>query len=167
MDLNALNRLLTVMEGQAALMDSLVELGRAAAAVLVAGDLPRLEGYLRGEQALIWQIGRLEERRFHLQQEVAASLQLHPGALTLQRLLQQCPPAEASRCQTVADRFSTVVGELARVNQLNGELIQQAMAFVDFAIAALGGRETGGQIYSPEGSKGQAESRLRRLDSRV
>lgn len=168
MDPLSMGQLLAVMEEQVKIMSDLTALNKKKSQVLVDGSLDELDVLLRGEQALIWQMGRLEERRFRLQMEVAEQLGVHPSQLTLERLLQVVPAEYGDRCRQVAEQYGDTARELTQVNQLNNELIQQAMAYVDFSLQLLGGRgAASAQVYSPSGSRGQPDPKLRRLDNKI
>ncbi len=168
MDPQVLQQLLALMEEQVKVMSDLAELSRKKSHLLVDGELEGLDVLLRGEQALILQLGRLEDRRFRLQTDLAAQLGIHPSALTLETLLQKVPPAYADRCRQVAEGYSKAADELAHLNHLNADLVQQAMAFLDFSLQLLGVREPpSGRVYSPKGQRTQPGGGLRRLDNRV
>lgn len=166
MQVESLHQLLTIMDEQARVMDDLSVLGRKKSQALVAGKMDQLDVLLRGEQALVFQMGRLEERRLNLQLEMAAQLGIHSSQLTLDRIVQGVPDDDAVRCREVAEHYGRTAGELAETNQLNTELIQQAMAYVDFSLQLLGARGAStAQVYSPHGRTG-SDSNRRRLDNR-
>jgi len=168
MDPQKLNQLLATMEEQVKFMTDLTALSQKKSVVLVDGNLDELDILLRGEQALIWQMGKLEERRFRLQVGIAAALGMHPSQLTLDRLVQGVPEGFGPRCEEVAERYGTAARTLSKANQLNTELVQQAMAYVDFSLQLLGGRGPGtAQVYSPQGQRDPKTGKLRRLDNRV
>jgi len=168
-DPQTLNQLLTLMDEQVKVMADLTALSKKKSEVLVDGNIEGLDVLLRGEQALIWQMGRLEDKRFHLQMDLASQLQIHPSQLTLEKLVKAVPQDLAKRCEAVAERYGESAGELSQVNQLNSELIQQAMAYVDFSLQLMGaGKSAVGQVYSPQGPRqGSAGPKRRRLDDRV
>lgn len=167
MDPLGLNQLLAVMEEQLKLMTDLNALSKKKSQLLVDSNLDELDIILRGEQALIWQMGRLEERRFNGQVDLARQIGIHPTQLTLEKLCEAVPAEFAERCRFVAEHYGKTALELSQVNQLNNELIQQAMAYVDFSLQLLGARGPGGQVYSPQGNRGKQDEKLRRLDSRA
>lgn len=168
MDPLALNQLLAVLDEQAKIVADLATLGQKKAQALVSGSLDELDILLRGEQALVWQLGKLEEQRFTHQSAVAMQMGIHPGQLTLERLLSAVPGEYTDRCQSLAQRYSRSARTLTKVNHLNTELIQQAMAYVDFSLQLLGGRGPAtGQVYSARGERGLHGGPLRRLDNRV
>lgn len=168
MDPQRLNQLLMVMEEQIKVMSDLKALSQKKSLLLVDGNLEELDVLLRGEQALVWQMGKLEERRFRLQMETASDLKIHPSQLTLERLLSAVPAEFGSRCREVAEAYGETARSLSEVNQLNTELVQQAMAYVDFSLQLLGARSAASaQVYSAQGQRDPREAKLRRLDNRV
>jgi len=168
MDPLRLNQLLATMEEQVKFMTDLTALSQKKAVVLVDGNLDELDILLRGEQALIWQMGKLEERRFRLQVEIAAEVGIHPSQLTLDRLVQSVPAEFGARCRDIAERYGATATTLSQANQLNTELVQQAMAYVDFSLQLLGARGPAtAQVYSPQGQRDPKTGALRRLDNRV
>lgn len=169
MDPLTLNQLLALMEEQGKVMADLTALSRKKSQVLVDGNIPELDILLRGEQALIWQMGRLEERRFQAQVALSRQLGIHASQLTLERLITLVSPEHGDRCKAVATHYGQVASELAQVNQLNTELIQQAMAYVDFSLQLLGATApAAGQVYSPRGPRpGSTDGKVQRLDSKA
>lgn len=168
MDPQRLTQLLAVMDEQIKYMTDLTALSSKKSQLLVEGNLDELDILLRGEQALVWQLGKLEERRFQLQFELAAALRIHPGQLTLERLLAEVPSEFADRCRQVAGQYGEAATTLAEANKLNTELVQQAMAYVDFSLQMLGARgPASAQVYSPTGQRDSRDGKLRRLDNRV
>lgn len=168
MDPQRLTQLLAVMEEQVKFMTDLTALSRKKSQVLVDGNLDELDILLRGEQALVWQMGRLEERRFKFQVELASDMGIHPSQFTLERLLAEAPAEYAERCRQTAMDYGQTAKDLVMANELNTELVQQAMAYVDFSLQMLGARGPAtAQVYSPQGHRDQREGKLRRLDNRV
>lgn len=167
MDAQALEQLLRLMEEQVTLIQDLTELSKRQSQVLVNGKLDELDTLTQGAQAVIWKLGKLEERRFDLQRTVAASLGIHPSQLTLSRLHGALPPELAVRSTALTDSYESATQELVRVNQLNVDLTQQAMAYVDFSLQLLGASGPGSSIYSPTGRGPQGGEPRRRLDNKA
>jgi len=167
LDIQTLNQLLTVMEEQLKVMSDLTAMSKKKSQILVDGHMDQLDILLRGEQALIYQMGRLEERRFQLQMDLAAQLNIHASQLTLDHLLKSISGEHQDRCTKIAEQYTGVARDLSQSNQLNAELIQQAMAYVDFSLQFLGAAgSSSSQTYSSKGQR-PTDGKLRRLDNRV
>lgn len=167
MDEMALQQLLGLMEEQVKLIQDLTELSKRQSQVLVGGQLDELDALTQGAQAVIWKLGKLEEKRFALQATVAAGLGIHPSQLSLSRLLAALPPALVERSTVLAEAYGSATQELVRVNQLNVDLTQQAMAYVDFSLQLLGASAPSGSVYSPTGRGPQGNEPRRRLDNKA
>lgn len=167
MDEKALQQLLGLMEEQVKLIHDLTELSKRQSQVLVNGKLDELDALTGGAQAVIWKLGKLEEKRFDLQSVVAAGLGIHPSQLTLARLHEALPSDLAERSSAVLEAYGTATQELVRVNQLNVDLTQQAMAYVDFSLQLLGASAPSGSVYSPTGRGPQGNEPRRRLDNKA
>jgi flagellar biosynthesis/type III secretory pathway chaperone len=160
--------LLDIMEEQLKVMNDLMLISTKKSQVLVDGNLPELDVLIRGEQALVWHMGRLETKRFHLQMQVAGEMDCHPTEVTCARLVELAPPQEAARCERISETYGTSAKELMERNRLNSELIQQAMSYVDYTLQFLGATDSAsGQVYSPRGNRDGKEAKLRRLDNRA
>jgi flagellar biosynthesis/type III secretory pathway chaperone len=167
MDVTLLQQLLGLMEEQVKLLQDLIELGKRQSTVLVSGKLDELDTMTGGAQALIWKLGKIEEKRFALQAAAAAVLGIHPSQLTLSRLHEALPADLAARSTALSDAYGGATQELVRVNQLNVDLTQQAMAYVDYSLQLFGASMPSGTVYSPTGRGPQGQEQRRRLDNRA
>ncbi len=167
MNIQTLNQLLAAMEEQVKVMSDLGALSKKKSQILVDGQMDQLDILLRAEQALIYQMGRLEERRFQLQMDLAVQLNIHASQLTLEHLLKSLTSEHQDLCKKIAEQYTAVARDLNQSNQLNAELIQQAMAYVDFSLQFLGAAGPGSaKTYSAKGQR-PTDGKLRRLDNRV
>jgi flagellar biosynthesis/type III secretory pathway chaperone len=164
-------QMLSVIEQQIAVMRDLSELSRKKSRVIVNGDLPTLDTLLKGEQALAFRLGRLEEQRVSLQTRLARAEGLPPEALRLEEIFPRVPTETAERCAVVADQFAEAVDTLQFHNRVNSDLIQQALAFTEYNLAVLGARSAGrGQTeYAPKGRTNvqRKPDAAKRLDGRA
>lgn len=167
MDVTLLQQLLGLMEEQVKLLQDLLEVGKRQTQVLVVGKLDELDTLTGGAQALIWKLGKIEEKRFAHQATVAAAMGIHPSQLTLSRLHAALSTEMAERCTALSDAYTAATQELVRVNQVNVDLTQQAMAYVDYSLQLMGASAPSGTVYSPTGRGPQGHEPRRRLDNRA
>lgn len=155
-----------LLEEQATIYGALLDLSRRKQRVLAQGSLDELERITRAEEALLWQAGRLEERRTSVQEELALDLHQEPGAASLAELLERLRDEERERCSGLCDRLREVSAELQAVNELNMRLIQQALSYVNFSLQALARLGGGQATYAATGGAGGDDVRARRLFDR-
>ncbi|BDG61745.1 flagellar protein FlgN [Caldinitratiruptor microaerophilus] len=163
--------LMEAMEAQLSILDDLLAIQRKKTDVLVAGRADELEVLVRGEQVLIWRLARAEERRQHLQEALAGALGIPPQELTLRRLVEEAGADLRQPLEAIQDRYARTVTELQKCNSLNHDLIQNALAYVDFALSLLQGPPPQGDTYTPDGRRRSAvvrpSVRRPRLDGRT
>lgn len=171
MDREQVTQMLIVLEQQIHLLNDLGDVAEKKAHVLVRQQLPELDALLRAEQALHFRLGRLEDRRLHLQGLLARAAGIPIEAMRLDEVCRRVPSDLVGRCVELAGQFSGAVENLQFRNQVNMELTEQAMAFADFSLRLLGARDMGPRraAYSPD-RHSRAERKpatVRRLDDRA
>lgn len=166
MNLEALSDLAALMDAQVAMLDDLCELGRKKTVLLVENDLTGLEAVVKAEQALLWKIGRLEERRYR--QQLLFAGDAGPEATRLAELVRLAPPPLRERLSALQDHYGRSVTELGRLNETNRRLIEQALTFVDFTLELIAAARGAGQTYTEAGKRKQAAEKGQSvLDSRA
>lgn len=154
---------------QLQVLNDMLDLERKKTEVLLSGNPAELDTLVKGEHVLIWQLGRLEERRFGLQQELAASLGLKPQELTLSTAASLAPARWRARLVELGDRYGAVCADLTTRNEQNRELLKGALVYCDFALNMLHGQAATGTVYSAPGAKEPAPAprSARILDNRA
>lgn len=150
---------------QSKIYEALVDLSKRKRELIIHGGTAEFERVLSSEQALLWQAGRLEERRFALQRQLAASMGVEAGDLTLSRLADACEPDQAERLKRLQVTLVDTLGELGRLNEANTALLKKALSYVETALAALGRKGPGAAAYNPDGSRAES-GELRRVVNR-
>lgn len=148
MDGERLAELRAALAAELHLLEDLVALEAKKTAVLVAGQAAELDVLVKGEQVLVWQLGKAEERRQALLQLLAPDLGLPAAHVTLTGLAERLPPAAGSELADLHRRCGAACAELARRNRQNGELIQGALAYVEFALQTLQPGAVPGSVYT-------------------
>lgn len=158
-----------LMDRQLQILVDLCDLGRKKTALLIANDLTGLEALIKGEQTLIWHLGRLEERRYRQQTLLAGGLGLPEEEVTMGRLVEMSPPEMSRRFVALQDQYGRRVSELAELNQINSDLLRQALTVVNFTIELLAAAHGRTQTYNEAGKRQVPEPVIpaRRLDSRA
>lgn len=148
MNPETLAELMAAMAAEVRILTDLAALEGKKTAVLVAGNALELDGLVREEQALIWQLGRAEERRQRLHHLLAEQAGIPAGALTLGRLAEAAPAEAAPELQALQAQYLAACAGLTRLNHQNRELIQGALAYVEFALHSLKQAAPPGTVYT-------------------
>lgn len=150
---------------QSKIYQALVDLSKRKRELIIKGGTAEFERLMSGEQALLWQAGRLEERRFAIQQRLAESFGMQPGDLTLITLAARCTPEQAGRLRNLQKSLVDTIGELGRLNEINTALLKKALGYVNAALGTLAQKGPPAAAYSPSGARA-AGGETRRIMNR-
>lgn len=148
---SSLTAMTELLDEQGGLYDRLLGLAQRKRKVLISGELGELEAVLGEEQSILKRIARLEEERYALQCDLAGQFGFKPGELTVSKLAELAGPVHGHRLRRCQQVLVGLIGELSAVNQCNSELIQQSLAYVNYAMDALVNGV--GQTYGESGKR--------------
>lgn len=158
--------MLTCLERIVELYQRLLDLSKRKERCLVVSDLTTLDEIVSEEQQLVAETAQLEARRIRIQADLARIAGCPADRLTVSRLLDLANESEAHTLLQSQERLVHVLRELKDQNELNDLLIQQFLAYTDFALKTLQGVQR--QTYDPKGQTDGAKSQTARvLDRRV
>ncbi|MCG0239908.1 MAG: flagellar protein FlgN [Firmicutes bacterium] len=158
-----------VLQEQLAVLRDLVAVGEKMSEVLVQGRPEDLETLVSGQQALVWRLGRLEEKRAQVQSQLG-TLDGRPATeLTLSELQALAPEAEKAPLAELSAGLADAAASLREVNERNRALLQGALAYTEFALQLLRPDAGSGAAatYSPQGRPGGTGSGPRLVDGRA
>ena len=116
-----------------------MQLARRKKDILVAGKIQELDKLLGVEQALLLRARQLEEERLSLLEGVGAELNMDPGELTREHLFSCLTGEEREEAGRLEAELREILAQLQEENQLNQQLIQQALDFIEFSRGLLSG----------------------------
>jgi len=131
----AVQDIVRILDEQAELYDQLLDTANEKTPVLVKGDVEQLNVILQKERKLIARAEQLEQQRILETHRHFVSLGYISRLNTLREVIQSVNQPELK--QKLIDQqleLSQLLGELRRVNELNQQLIRQALAFIDYSI---------------------------------
>lgn len=131
-------RLIETMDTQTAVYDKLLSLAREKQPVLIKGDITELDRITKAEEILILQVGRLEEQRKALHQQLASHFSLSPEELTLSELMKRADnKVMGKKMQQLFTDMTGKLSDLGEVNNTNCELVQNSLDFVNYSLNIL------------------------------
>lgn len=160
------DELIAVLDEMVALYQALVRLAEEKRAVLVAGNAPALETITRQEELLIIQAGKLDAQREKLIGRIAAAHGLSPEELTLAKVGELADGETADRIAALGGELRAALEKLAPLNELNTQLIEQALKIIQYNINVLT-QASAGPTYGPPQGAGQPAARRTLLDTKV
>lgn len=161
-----LQELIQVLAGLKDVYGRLLSLAHEKQEALVHNDLAAVEAAVAGEEKLVVQVGKLEERRNQLVEALARELGLDQQQLSISRLA-EAGLGHVAELQGVADELSRVLAELTRVNEQNHQLLQQSLKYLEFTINLLAGQEELPVYQGKEGKQPAERTPARLFDKKV
>lgn len=144
----------------------LVTLAKAKTQILVAGDIKGLDSLLAQETELLLTAKKLESQRNKLVQEWGKDAKWSPAELTLEFIITQLSPEYKAEVEKNTVQLKSLIKELQGINKTNGELIEQALQFVNYTLEVMTSTNTGGATYGSDGHMGGKQT-LKMLDQKV
>jgi flagellar biosynthesis/type III secretory pathway chaperone len=147
-NLNRLLALLDTLERVYRLLRGELENERAA---LTAANLADFLVARDRKEALLNRLQELEEQRERQTGRLAAALDLSPTTVTLSRLADYLPPAEAGRLKAAVDRLTATLAQVGNLNGVNRALIGASLEFVEGSLQVLQTLRRPTSIYQANG----------------
>lgn len=145
---------------------AILQLSRQKQEVLVSVRPQELEVITKQEEFLILQAGKIEKTRGELIKKLAATYNLDERELTFTKLVEIAEPDVGERLKAIAAELDQIMRDLAPVNQVNAEMIQRALGFINYSINILS-HSSAGPTYAPQGQGGQAPQVRKLVDRKV
>lgn len=166
----SINTLIHVLDGQRDCYAALLQLAETKRRALITDDLHALEHTLEQEQVLITTLGRLERERLETGTYLAREMSVPADMLTLDVLASKADPSLQERLATLRTEIVSQIQRLKEINQVNGQLIDQALRVINASLQALGGSSQQPTTYGPgtaqQAARGE-KANARFLDRKV
>ena len=158
--------LLSLMTNFVTLYRQLADLAKEKTAVLVQGDVGKLEVLLAKETELLLAAGKLEKQRVGLLQEWRKDAGWTEENVTTQFVLAQLEEAAKDDIEAQTQELKRLIEELEAANVTNGELIERALHFINYSLELLSGHDAGEMTYGASGHLGHQQGR-KILDQKI
>ncbi len=134
-----IENLINILEQESVEYETLLGLSMKKTPIIVSGDLQALQQITDEEQVVANKITHLDNQRVEVMKDIANVTNKDVNSLKLVNLIQmlESRPSESSKLAEVHDKLKTVVGNMKRVNEQNGELIKQSLELIAFDMNLL------------------------------
>jgi len=134
-----IDNLVDVLENISAEYESLLGLSMKKTPVIITGDLNQLAVITDEEQQLVSKINKLDATMQKTLDEIAGVINTDVKELDLKTIIgfMGPKPIEQQKLAAVHDKLKNIVKHVAKVNEQNGELIQNALEMVQFEMNVL------------------------------
>lgn len=137
MDTALIDKLIEVLDKETSVYEGILKLSRQKTDVIIAGKVSELEGITRAEQSVIVTLGKLEEEREKLVEQVASQLNVKASDVTLSNLMELLPQEQAAKLKKCHNALPKVFHDIRDTNGVNSKLIRNSLDYIDFSINVL------------------------------
>lgn len=151
LDTYLINELINVLNQENRVYDSILKISKSKTNVIVEGKVSELENMVKLEQSLVLQMGRLENMREKIAEQIAEQLNLKPSEITISELLKHLESGKGQELKICQEVLGTTIKELKDTNDLNSKLIRNSLDFINFSINLVASVDTGTNNYGNTG----------------
>ena len=144
-------RLAEVLEHEAMLYQDAADISSKKTEIIVHGKIEELDSLVKAEQAIILKIGKLEEERENIVGALSDELGLDLEGVTLTDINAHLGSESYARLDNCQKSLAETIGGLKNANDMNAQLIQNALDYVNFSVNLLTANQSTGSVYSPDG----------------
>ncbi len=149
------------LKKQAALYQEIKDYAQKKQQALLRNDLQEIEATTIREEQLLLEASRLEKERLLWTERAARHLGKGPESITLKELAERFPELTDVRVE-----LENVVMNLKEVNELNNQLLKQAMKVTNLTVSIMTAQPNG-STYNRPGEKESESKAVRFLDRSI
>ncbi|RAP73938.1 flagellar protein FlgN [Paenibacillus montanisoli] len=160
--------IIATLEQQADVYSQLLALAKEKTPYLVHNQVDRLNAAIQKERKLLKTAEELEQQRMRLSGQYFTSLNMlrYKGGKISEMIRTVTSPQDKIRLTIVHTELTGLLDELQKVNQLNQQLIEQSLKFIDYSIDLMVEKPIDDITYQHPLSLGYGNARNRLFDTR-
>lgn len=146
----------------------LIELAKSKKKIIVEGKVAELDKIVKLEQNMIFDIGQLERKREEEVSRLCSIMDIKNDQVTISDLAKVIPPELKDSLVDIQDKLKKVFSELKSINDVNGQLIEQSLEYIDYSINLIAdsGMDTG-SLYEGIGNNKSGKVKRNIIDTKV
>ncbi|MDD3705539.1 MAG: flagellar protein FlgN [Clostridiaceae bacterium] len=148
--------------------NDLSELAKSKKKIIVEGKIAELDKMVKLEQNMIFNIGQLERKREDIVSMLCKALNMNSAQITVSELAKVLKPELKNRLEDIQEKLQKVLSELKDANDVNGQLLEQSLEYIDYSInlVAGSGMETG-SLYGDTGKNKGKQGSKNIIDTKI
>lgn len=146
----------------------ILELSKSKKKIIVEGKVAELDKIVKLEQNMIFNIGQLEREREEEVGKLCKALDMDSTQVTISDLAKVLQPKLKKALGDIQDKLQDIFKQLKTVNDINGQLIEQSIEYIDYSINIFtgAGMETG-SLYEDLGKNKGKQGKKNIFDTKV
>ena len=160
-------RLANALEAETLLYRDAAEISAKKTDVIVKGKIEELDSLVKAEQAIILKIGKVETARERAIEQLSQALNLDLDGITLTEINSRIGEQSFQRLNSCQQNLVETLGGLKNTNDMNAQLIQNALDYVNFSVNILTSDQNAGNMYSQAGEEDNPTNRKNIFDIKL
>lgn len=146
----------------------ILELSKSKKSIIVEGKVAELDNIVKLEQNMIFSIGQLERKREETVIRLCEMLNVDSSRITISELSRLLQPELRNQLLDIQEKLQETFKELKDINDINGQLIEQSLEYIDYSINLIAGSgmETG-SLYEDIGKSKSRNTKKNLFDTKV
>jgi flagellar biosynthesis/type III secretory pathway chaperone len=146
----------------------ILEISKSKKKIIVEGKVAELDKIIKLEQNMIFNLGQLEKKREEEVAKLCRSLELNSNTINISELMKVLQPKQKKELEDIQGKLREIFSELKSVNDVNGQLIEQSLEYIDYSINLVSGTgmETG-SLYEDLGRNKGKQRDKNMFDTKV
>jgi flagellar biosynthesis/type III secretory pathway chaperone len=128
------NAVIDILKKEQGCYKDILELSRTKNKLIIEGKVAELDKIVKLEQSMIFNIGQLERKREEEVAALARVLNLSDTQLPISELMNMLQPELRKGLEDIHAKLKETFSELKSVNDINGQLLEQSLEYIDFSI---------------------------------
>ena len=162
------NAVIDILDKEYGYYKDMLELSKSKKKIIVEGKVAELDKIVKLEQNMIFNIGQLEKKREEEVAKLSNALNLNSSQITISELSKVLQPELKKELENMQKNLQDIFSELKAVNDVNGQLIEQSLEYIDYSINLFSGTgmETG-SLYEDIGKNKSKQSKKNIFDTKI
>lgn len=132
-----IDNLIKVLEYENKLYGQLYSIAENKTGFVVKGEVENLQALVGKEQKLAGELNKLQDVREQILEQIGKAIGKNPQQLTLSEIAAQLAGEQAERLAGIRVRLKETIDKLTAKNNLNQQLLKNALEYVDFSLNLL------------------------------
>lgn len=160
-------KIIEILNKEYAYYKDLLELSNKKKTIVVEGKVSELDKIVRFEQNLIFDLGQLEKQREQELQKFCQMLGVD-GKTNVSELIKHIPQRLANKLTELKKNLGNTISELQNLNNINGQLIQQSLDYIEYSINMVTSTGPSNSVYSDmKGESRGLDNKKRLFDTKI
>ncbi|MBA1334012.1 MAG: hypothetical protein HPY66_1496 [Firmicutes bacterium] len=129
--------LVEILEQENRIYKDLLEISKHKTDIIVEGKVSELDRMTGVEQKMVVNVGQLEKQREELIKDMARHLEMDAQEINMELIIDGVDGQLKERFLNIKGEVTATLNELKQVNDLNSELIEKSLEYINFSIGLI------------------------------